>query len=266
MTVSNVVRNRLDRAEVATRRSAVVAAAPTRVRPLADYLQIARRDLFAQPSAETGVSPESRRAPSTLRLLGTGRRGARSYAIVEDTQAKRQDVFTIGEKIGDAEVVEISYRRVVLERSGEREVLVQASDNLPGSQGATTSAPPVTQLPSTTAADDQIKRTGEDRYLIARAEVDHSMENLSDLFTQVRAVPNIENGKTTGFRLFSIRPGSLFEKIGLANNDVVQRVNGVELTDPAKAMTLFQDMQGQTRLTVDVLRGSDTRTFSYEIR
>jgi len=46
----------------------------------------------------------------------------------------------------------------------------------------------------------------------------------------------------------------------------VQRINGVELNDPAKAMTLFQDLQGQTRLSVDVLRGSETRTLSYEIR
>jgi general secretion pathway protein C len=92
------------------------------------------------------------------------------------------------------------------------------------------------------------------------------MENLSDLFTQLRAVPNAENGKTNGFRVFAIKRGSLFQKIGLENNDVVQRVNGIELNDPARAMALFQELQGQARLSVDIVRGGDPRTLSYEIR
>ena len=265
--VSSVIRGRLDRRPVAARRSAVAAAPASQVRPLADYLTVANRDLFAQPLPEAASPTEpARRGPANLRLLGTGRRGARAYAIVEDSQAKRQDVLTVGEKIGDAEVVRIGYRRVVLRHGGQEEILTQPLDGSAPPAVTAPMAPAPAAQTSSQPSDDQIRRLADDRYLISRAEVDHQLENLSDVFTQARAVPNIESGKTTGFRLFSIRPGSIFDKIGLANNDVVQRINGVELNDPAKAMTLFQDLQGQSRLTVDVLRGSDTRTFSYEIR
>jgi len=263
--VSSVVRGRLDRGAVAVRERSVAVAAPAKAPALAEYLQIAQRDLFAEPAPESASSAEpSRRGPSNLRLLGTGRHGSRAYAIIEDTQAKRQDVLTVGDKLGDAEVRRIGYRQVVLDRGGVEEVLVQPSDG--AVPAAAPAPPPAPANTSSQIGDDQIRKTGDDRYLIARAEVDHTLENLSDVFTQMRAVPNIESGRTTGFRLFAIRPGSIFEKIGLLNNDVVQRINGVELNDPAKAMTLFQDLQGQTRLSVDVLRGSDTRTLSYEIR
>ena len=97
-------------------------------------------------------------------------------------------------------------------------------------------------------------------------EGEHQLQNLSQVFTQMRAVPNLKDGKTDGFRVFAIRRESIFDRIGLENNDVVQRVNGVELTDPARAMSLLTELQGETRLTVDVLRGGAPRTLSYEIR
>jgi hypothetical protein len=31
-------------------------------------------------------------------------------------------------------------------------------------------------------------------------------------------------------------------------------------------MALFQELQGQTRLTVDIVRGGEPRTLTYEIR
>jgi general secretion pathway protein C len=102
--------------------------------------------------------------------------------------------------------------------------------------------------------------------MMSRAEVDHQLGNLSSLFTQMRAVPNIKEGRTDGFRVFAIRSGSLFQQLGLQNNDVVQRINGVELTDPTRAMGLFEELKGEKRLSVDVLRGGETRTLSYEIR
>jgi general secretion pathway protein C len=97
--------------------------------------------------------------------------------------------------------------------------------------------------------------------------VDHAVSHLSDLFTQVRAVPyTAQGGATQGFRLSAIKADSLIERIGLKNGDVVQRVNGVEITDPSTAFTLLQDMQGRSQIRVDVLRNQQPTTLSYEIR
>jgi len=266
-TVSSMVRGRLSRAGVSTHHAVADDAGRTKARPLADYLAIARRDLFAEvPASEPTVGGATvKSGPASVQLLGTGSHGAVLYAVVEDGTAKEQKILRIGDKLGDAEVVAIGWRRMVLRRNGEEEVLV-VPPNL-GVGGATASTTAVTTATTTAAdADGQIRKIGDDRWLVAQAEVDHSMENLSQLFTQMRAVPNMQDGKTNGFRLFAIRPNSLFQKIGLQNNDVVQRVNGIELTDPARAMTLLQELQGEKRLSVDVIRGGETRTLSYEIR
>ena len=46
---------------------------------------------------------------------------------------------------------------------------------------------------------------------------------MSQLFTQIRAVPHFEGGQSIGFRLFAIRRGSLFDKIGLKNGDIIHQ-------------------------------------------
>jgi general secretion pathway protein C len=266
--VSSIVRGRLARGGVAVTKTTDDADKRTKNRPLADYLAIARRDLFAavpasEPAAVAGSSLRS--APASLQLLGTGSRGDKLYAVVEDAKSKIQKILTVGDKVDEAEVVDIGWRHMVLRRGGQEELLVVPPnlgvDGTSASTTAVSSAPP----PSNDG-DGQIKKIGDDRYLVAQAEVEHSMANLSELFTQMRAVPNMQDGKTNGFRLFAIRSGSLFQKIGLQNNDVVQRINGIEITDPGRAMSLFQDLQGESRINVDVIRGGETRTLSYEIR
>lgn len=267
--VSSVVRGRLSRAGVSFQHATTDRETRTKLRPLSDYLAIARRDLFAAvPATEPVVSGSSttlRSGPASVTLLGTGRYGAKRYAVIEDAQSKEQKILGIGDKVGGAEVIDIGWRRMTLRRDGQEELLT-VPPNL-GLGGASTTTTAVSTAASTQADDDsQIRKIGEDRYLVAQAEVDHSLENLSQLFTQMRAVPNMQDGKTNGFRVFAIRPGSLFQKIGLQNNDVVQRVNGIELNDPARAMSLLQELQGEKRLNVDIVRGGETRTLSYEIR
>jgi general secretion pathway protein C len=266
--VSSVVRGRLARSGVAVGKTSDDGAKHAKNRPLGDYLAIAKRDLFAavpasepQPVAGTTL----RAAPASLQLLGTGSRGDKAFAVVEDAKTKVQRILTVGDKVDDAEVVDIGWRHMVLRRAGQEELLL-VPPNLGGDGSAAASTTAVTNTAAAAADGEQIRKIGDDRYLVAQAEVEHSMSNLSELFTQMRAVPNMQDGKTNGFRLFAIRSGSLFQKIGLQNNDVVQRINGIDLNDPGKAMSLFQDLQGETRLSVDVVRGGETRTLSYEIR
>ena len=266
--VSSVVRGRLAHGGVEVGKTSDDRAKHAKNRPLGDYLAIAKRDLFAavpasepQPVAGTAL----RAAPASPQLLCTGSRGDKAFAVIEDAKTKVQRILTVGDKVDDAEVVDIGWRHMVLRRAGQEELLL-VPPNLGGDGSATASTTAVSNTAAAAADGEQIRKIGDDRYLVAQAEVEHSMSNLSELFTQMRAVPNMQDGKTNGFRLFAIRSGSLFQKIGLQNNDVVQRINGIDLNDPGKAMSLFQDLQGETKLSVDVVRGGETRTLSYEIR
>jgi general secretion pathway protein C len=258
--ISGIVQSRLQRSSDNASVGVTPTKGATKVRPVSEYLIMTKRDLFAAPSDEPDLATVGGSLPSgptDMRLLGTGGSGAAGFAIVENKSGKEQVVVGIGEELNGAELTQIGWRRAVLRRAGVEELLIVPPDVAVETAKKTTKR---------TSKNGNIQELGDDRWMVAQTEVQHQLENLGSLFTQMRAVPNMKDGAANGFRIFAIRRNSLFQKLGLKNNDVVQRVNGMDLNDPARAMGLLEDLKGETRLTIDVLRGKEPRTLTYEIR
>lgn len=85
-------------------------------------------------------------------------------------------------------------------------------------------------------------------------------KGLSKIVNTVRIVPSIENGKIEGFKIFSIQPNSLFEKIGLMNGDVVTQVNNQALNDASKGFLIYDSFQYEHQITFTIKRGAQSIT------
>jgi len=96
--------------------------------------------------------------------------------------------------------------------------------------------------------------------------VENALQNINQLLTQIRVVPNFQNGQTNGFKVFAIKPNSIFSKIGLKNGDVIQRVNDRDITTPDKAFQAFQELRNEKSLSVEILRRGERKSLHYEIR
>ncbi len=254
-------------------RAPSAAAAPVAagaVEPESAYAVIAERDVFnavkhaGGADADASATPaEYKRSDLNLKLWGTAlaRDPAQSYAIIEDQAARRQNLYRVGDTVLEvATLARVEWDRVVLSRDGVEEVLDISSARASGKDAA----PAGGAAPA--AAGERIRKTADNKFLIDRRELESTVKNINEVFTQARAVPYFENGKTVGFRVFAIKPGSVFEKIGLQNGDVINRVNGVELTDPTKAISLFTELQNEGHIAVDLQRNKQAKNFSYEIR
>ena len=163
---------------------------------------------------------------------------------------------------GGATVKTIEWDRVILDHNGKDEILELASKSplgVPAKGVAASAAPP----PPTGGG---IQATGENEYSVPRAEVDSALENMSQLFTQIRAVPHFEGGQSIGFRLFAIRRGSLFDRIGLKNGDIITNINGTEMNDPARAVGLIQELRDASNLRVSAIRNQQPLDLTYNIQ
>ena len=239
------------------------------IEPESAYAVIAERDVFnavkragAEPSVSSGSEP-FKRTDLNVKLWGTAlaHDPALSYAIIEDQAARRQLLYRVGDTVLEvATLARVEWDRVILSRDGGEEVLEISSARASGKDAAPASAG------APAAGGERIRKTADNKFLIDRRELESTVANINEVFTQARAVPFFENGKTVGFRVFAIKPGSVFEKIGLQNGDVINRVNGVELTDPTKAISLFTELQNEGHIAVDLQRNKQAKNFSYEIR
>jgi general secretion pathway protein C len=246
-------------------------ATPDRVRGASSQLDpsiILERNLFGSaPVAEVASSDRAGRGfDNSLKLRGTAFSEGRAFAVFENGDGA-QEVFIVGERVFEgARVHSIEPEAAVLAAGGRRrryeieEEETEEEDGREGNGGGRKrdAAP--------TGPTGGIRATSPGNYVVDRREVDFAIENLNYVITQARAVPVLRDGKATGYKLFNIRPGSLFERLGLRNGDVVQRINGNELDNPGKAVGLLDEIQSMEEIRMDFLRGGKPLTFEYAVR
>jgi general secretion pathway protein C len=240
-------------------------------RPPGWYAVISTRDIFNSTKPEV-EKPKEPPKPTELKLKLWGvvvHRDGSSYCVIEDLTTRKQDLYRINDMVaGSARVKQVEWDRVILDRDGRDEILELASAQ-GGPQTTVAAVRPAAVAavqPATEAKDPHIEQLGDLAYAIDRSEVDNALDNMNQLFTQIRAVPHFEGGKSTGFRLFAIRQNSIFDKIGLRNGDIIQQINGNPIDDPSKALALFNELRNQSQLAVQILRNKEEKTLSYTFR
>ncbi len=112
----------------------------------------------------------------------------------------------------------------------------------------------------------KIDQVSDTRWVLERASLPANDRDLNYLLKQARAVPIMKQGRIAGYRITRISRGSLYEKAGLRNGDVLLRVNMRKLDDPAKLIILYQEMKKQGHVSVLLSRNRQNQTFEYEIR
>lgn len=223
------------------------------------YSVIFEKNLFG--SDKPGARPEDAGSGSAanIKLIGTVAGGKdSSYAIIEED--KEQVVYKLNQSISDgSKIVKVSYKGITLKRPDGSLADVPVFDDMNIVEIKTS---------SNKAANhgSNVRRIADNKFVVDQREITGSMENMNQLLTQARVVPVIDNGKTTGFRIFAITPSSLYEKIGLINGDVIQRINGVEINDPNKFFQTYQNLKDERNITVDIVRNGAKQSLSYEIR
>ena len=223
--------------------------------PLESYGVIAARDLF------NPLPDGDRRLTDGLRLWGVGLHGARGHAVIEDVEAHRQELYRVGDTIRGARITAIAWDRVTVERDGIDATLELAP---PGESRAID--PATTTAAAAPSAPERIRRTGADAFIVDRRELEGATSTMSGLMTQLRAVVEMADGRPAGFRLFQIKEDSVFRRLGIQDGDVVQRVNGTPVSDPASLLAFLERLRSEPRVAVDIVRGGTARTLVYDLR
>lgn len=221
---------------------------------LQSYNQILRRNIFGQelPVAknEEDKTPTAKKIPK-MRLVGVYyREGATPFAIIESEKNKEQDVFDLNTEVFSvATLSRIAPNEVEL-TSGDQSVVLKLEDGDPLDFGKSHDE------------DDGEKESvvaDGNEFTVAEEELSEALDNLPRLLSQARAVPYFRNGQSIGMRLFAIRSGSLYDKLGLKNGDIIKSVNDNSLSDPTQALKIFQQLRDERSIFVNLERtGQDT--------
>lgn len=107
----------------------------------------------------------------------------------------------------------------------------------------------------------KISAVPKDAVIISRSWVESLLTTeFSQVLNDASAEPQLENGKFRGFLVSNIRSGSVYNRVGLKENDLIVALNGVRLRDPAQAIQTLNSLRNSNRVTLRVLRGGKLKT------
>jgi general secretion pathway protein C len=243
-----------------------------------------------KPKAETtGPQDDGNAAPqkSSLQLdlvstMVVPTDEAWSMAVIRDLSTKDHEpqLYKRGSSLagGQAVLVRVVEKRVYLRNSGRLEYLeldgaaplpvAQNNSGIPygaGVPGAGQTALTQAGDPVDDAIGSRVRCTGANCE-IERGLVDQLLNNTTALATAARFVPSIKDGRPNGFKLYAIRPSSIFGRIGLQNGDTIKSINGLEMNTPDQALGVYTKVRNASHLTVTVDRRGETVTLDYTIR
>ena len=264
----------------APRPARVVAAAPAAPAYTKQVEEILNRNIFcstcppilAKPVTDTGPppAPPLQRTSLNLKLLAImfappPADPRWSVAIIRDNDDKSAGPYNVGSKLRDATVDDISEDRVYLDFGNGRIEYLDLLDR-PQPAAPVAAAPAAPTDPLSAELDKGIKKIGEHNYEVQRSTLDSLLGNMGALAKGARIVPETKDGKSAGFRLFSIRPDGPFAKIGLLNGDVVSAINGLEMNSPDQALLAYTKLKTANHLSVAIERNGQKITKDYNIR
>ncbi|HEY2743825.1 MAG TPA: type II secretion system protein GspC [Polyangia bacterium] len=190
-----------------------------------------------------------------------------SMAVMRDMSTKEKDpeMYHRGSTIGatGAAVYRVTSKRVYILNAGKPEY-VDLEGNAPPPVVAQNTPPPA--INSEMGDIDKGVNCNGNSCTIDRALVEKLLSNTTMLATAARFVPSIKDGKPNGFKLYAIRPQSIFGRIGLQNGDTIKAINGSEMTTPDAALGLYTKLRNASHLSVQVERRGETVALDYSIR
>lgn len=204
-----------------------------------------------------------------------------SIAALQGPGEARPTIRRVGDKVGAHDVAYIGFNprenspAVWLTNAGALCQLVLFSAQ-PAPKPAAAAAPPAGEKPgpagkggaSAVPQDiaSKIQKVSETEFNVDRSVVDKILENQAELMRSARIVPEQQNGKVVGIRLFGIRPETLLGTLGFQTGDRLESINGFNMASPEKALEAYARLRTASNLNVKINRRGKPMSIDFRIK
>ncbi len=248
--------------QVKTAQTVFPSSAPmSRDLPYSRYSPILERNLFKTKadakSKPVAIDPgQLKKTDLNLKLWGTvSGNTEKAYAVIEDIKKREQNLYRVGDAIVHATVRAILREKVVLRVDGKDEIL-QMED-------ISTGRPASGRRPSMSAVRGSSRAQN---ITLRKSLIESSMQDMGALMGQVKIEPHLEDGVPSGLALSSIKPNSIFRRMGLRNGDVITGVDGSDIQSVEDAMKLYDNLKSSSGVSLQLKRRGREKTINYNIR
>lgn len=210
------------------------------------------------------------RLPS-LSLVGVivSKDASTSVAILKNEQTGQIQMLSVGERILDLTLSQVLENHIVLTRGEETYRIFLGRGRITRTQALPKKTPVETPPPAPEKKPVEPPSPESDviRMEFDRDEIERRLEEELPLIMQeARFVPNMMEGRVSGFRITRLPKESIISQIGIRRNDVVKKINDVELDSVEGMLDLYMTFREENRFEVTIERSGKTIRILYILR
>jgi general secretion pathway protein C len=230
--------------------------------------EIVARHLFGEPATEVAAAaPVIVASPLNAKLKGVfaGLPPFPAFAIL-NVDGKDQPVRVGTEIIPGAMLDGVFARHVLIKRNGAIEKLEFENAGGPGAPGMAMAQNPTQAMPRMPTPPSQfrlnVQSLNQNTSALSRGELQSALQDPR----QLTNVGRVQDNPGGGVAVQEAAPGSLLQKLGLLDGDVIRSLNGVPVNSQADLMRLYQHFGQVGQVKVEGLRAGTPLQLNYNIR
>jgi general secretion pathway protein C len=105
----------------------------------------------------------------------------------------------------------------------------------------------------------------EKRFFIKNKILKKYLNNPTEILYSASAIPVYNNKSMTGYKIKNIKKGSMIERFGIRNGDIILQVNGIPTTDTSSLFSLYNRINSIKQFTILIKRNGSIMTLYYNI-
>ena len=200
--------------------------------------------------------------PLNVKLLGTvAGSPATSFAVLEDLDAKQQDIFKVGDMIQKARVETILQNRIVVAYEGQLWPLdVGLSEGRNTTQSRQVAS--VTKAPQEGHVKDILMAMSDSEILVNSLASNNAIRAVSQAAKGLSFTAS--RGAEDGIKLSGISKSPLGRLIGLQEGDLIRSVNGRAVNNKRKAAQVLRKARKLGQAEFGLVRNHQEKTLSFK--
>jgi general secretion pathway protein C len=176
------------------------------------------------------------------------------FAVIEEKGQKKQRLVKTGDVVAGAKVVRINRNAVdFLVGEQKRTLKIAETKEAPILPTAARAA-----LPPPPAAAGSIA--------VNRSEISAGLQDMGSMLRQAQVRPYFNAGVPDGFMVTNIQQGSLYQRMGIVDGDIIQGVDNRKIQTADDMMTLFNTLKGASGMALTVKRRGNQETLNYQFQ
>ena len=222
-----------------------------------DYRVITDRNLFGsivRSSGDVKLEDIESIEPTSLKiaLLGTTTGNHKNaFAVIEEIDRKKQDLYKAGDSIQGAVVKKVLRGKVILRVNNKDEMLIMKKPHSSQTENGEQSSRP--KLTGTTIT-------------VNPSDLQGSLKDLNKLLSQAHIRPLFKDGQADGLIITRIKADSFFSKLGLRDGDTVQGIDGESINSPDDILGLYGKLKSGSQVSLQVRRNGTSKTINYKFK